>query len=103
MAGQTKSPSTSKGENGVASGKDDIAPTPDRPLLSNDAVIEMIKAAKKRGYVTHQQINAVLPSQEARSEQIENVLTVLNEMGIDTVEQEHTKTDEEEKADEPGG
>jgi RNA polymerase primary sigma factor len=101
MAGRIKSPSTSKGENDDASGKGDIASAPDRPLLSNDSVIEMIKAAKKRGYVTFQQINAVLPSQEAASEQIEDVLTVLNQMGIDTVEQEHTKTDEEEKADEP--
>jgi RNA polymerase primary sigma factor len=61
----------------------------------------MVKAAKKRGYVSYQQINAVLPSQEATSEQIEDVLTMLKEMGVDTVEQEVTETDEEEKADEP--
>src|SRR6478736_3683549 len=46
---------------------------PDGPLLdlSDDAVKKMIKAAKKRGYVTMDELNAVLPSEEVTSEQIE--------------------------------
>jgi RNA polymerase primary sigma factor len=58
----------------------------------------MIKRAKKRGYITHQQINAVLPSDEHTSEKIENILAMLNDMGINTVEQDEAEPDEEEKA-----
>ena len=47
---------------------------PDNPLLdlSDAAVKKLIRSAKKRGYVTHDQINSVLPSEEVNSEQIEN-------------------------------
>ena len=76
---------------------------PDAPLplldLSDAAVKKMIKSAKKRGYVTYEQINAVLPSEEVTSEQIEDILAMLNEMGINTVEQEETDQ-EGEKAEE---
>ncbi|MBL8586766.1 MAG: RNA polymerase sigma factor RpoD, partial [Bradyrhizobiaceae bacterium] len=72
--------------------------TPDAPLplldLSDAAVRKMIKLAKKRGYVTHDQINAVLPSEEVTSDQIEDVFAMLNEMGINVVEQEETETEE---------
>jgi len=77
--------------------------TPDAPLplldLSDAAVRKMIRLAKKRGYVTHDQINAVLPSEEVTSDQIEDVFAMLNEMGINVVEQE--ETDPEESGDEP--
>src|SRR5262249_18524939 len=77
----------------------------DAPLplldLSDAAVKKMIKLAKKRGYVTYEQINAVLPSEEVTSEQIEDILAMLNDMGINTVEQEETETEEEEKPEEP--
>ena len=45
---------------------------PDSPLLglSDGAVRELVRSAKKRGYVTHDQINSVLPSEEVNSEQI---------------------------------
>jgi RNA polymerase primary sigma factor len=101
MASEIKAPI--KEDHDGALKKDDTETMPDSPLLdlSNDAVKEMIKTAKKRGYVTHEQINAVLPSEQATSEQIEDVLTILYEMGIHTVEQEDTKANEEEKADEP--
>ncbi|EJW10580.1 RNA polymerase sigma factor RpoD [Rhodovulum sp. PH10] len=66
--------------------------TPDTPLplldLSDAAVRKMIRLAKKRGYVTHDQINAVLPSEEVTSDQIEDIFAMLNEMGINVVEQE---------------
>ena len=62
----------------------------------------MIKQAKKRGYVTHEQLNAVLPSEEVSSDQIEDIYAMLNEMGINVVEQEEGADDEEAKpADEP--
>ncbi|WP_137046830.1 RNA polymerase sigma factor RpoD [Pseudolabrys sp. FHR47] len=76
---------------------------PDTPLplldLSDAAVKKMIKAAKKRGYVTYEQLNAVMPSEEVNSEQIEDTLAMLSEMGINVIEQEDADGDEEgEKA-----
>ena len=75
--------------------------TPDSPLplldLSDAAVKKMIKQAKKRGYVTHEQLNAVLPSEEVSSDQIEDIYAMLNEMGINVVEQEEGADDEEAK------
>src|SRR6266576_3982917 len=49
---------------------------------SDAAVKELIHIAKKRGYVTHDQINALLSSDEAKSEQIEDILAKLSEMGV---------------------
>jgi len=75
--------------------------TPDAPLplldLSDAAVKKMIKAAKKRGYVTYESLNAVLPSEEVTSEQIEDILAMLNEMGINVVESEEAEADEENR------
>lgn len=64
--------------------------TSDGPLLdlSDDAVKKMIKAAKKRGYVTMDELNAVLPSEEVTSEQIEDTMAMLSDMGINVVEDE---------------
>ena len=64
--------------------------TTDSPLLdlSDAAVKRMIKPAKKRGFVTYAELNAVLPSEEVNSEQIEDILAMLNEMGINVVETE---------------
>lgn len=77
---------------------------PDGPLLdlSDDAVKKMIKAAKKRGYVTMDELNSVLPSEEVTSEQIEDTMAMLSDMGINVIEDE----DAEEAAggeDEDGG
>ncbi len=76
---------------------------PESPLplldLSDAGVKKMIKAAKKRGYVTHEQINAVLPSEEVTSDQIEDVFAMISEMGITVVESDETDSEEgEEKA-----
>lgn len=62
----------------------------DGPLLdlSDDAVKKMIKVAKKRGYVTMDELNSVLPSEEVSSEQIEDILAMLSDMGINVVEDE---------------
>ncbi|MGB6087042.1 RNA polymerase sigma factor RpoD [Parvibaculum sp.] len=60
----------------------------DSPLLdmSDAAVKKMIKAAKARGFVTYDELNKVLPSEEFSSEQIEDTLSMLSEMGINVVE-----------------
>jgi RNA polymerase primary sigma factor len=64
--------------------------TPEGPILdlSDAAVKKMIKAAKTRGFVTHEELNKVLPSDEFDSEAIENVMAQLNEMGINVVDNE---------------
>src|SRR5579863_8614032 len=72
--------------------------TPDAPLplldLSDAAVKKMIKQAKKRGYVTHEQLNSVMPAEEVTSEQIEDVLAMMSEMGINVVETEEAEAGE---------
>ena len=76
--------------------------TPDAPLplldLSDAAVKKMIKQAKKRGYVTYEQLNAVMPSEEVTSEKIEDILAMMSEMGINVVETEETDAEDEEEA-----
>ncbi|HEX3440134.1 MAG TPA: RNA polymerase sigma factor RpoD [Pseudolabrys sp.] len=81
----------------------DAEGAPDQPLplldLSDAAVKKMIKAAKKRGYVTFDALNAVLPSESTSPEQIEDIMAMLSEMGINVVENEDADTDDgEEKA-----
>ena len=82
----------------------EAAETPDAPLpvldLSDAAVKKMIKQAKKRGYVTYEQLNAVMPSEEVTSEKIEDVLAMMNEMGINVVETEEADNDDEEGQEE---
>src|SRR5262249_20079045 len=70
---------------------------PDSPLLdlSDAAVKELIRSAKMRGYVTHDQINALLSSEEVNSEQIESILAKFSEMGINVVEAKEARLEEE--------
>ncbi len=76
----------------------EAAPESHLPLLdlSDAGVKKMIKAAKKRGFVTYEQLNAVMPSEEVTSEQIEDTLAMLSEMGINVVETEDAETEEGE-------
>ena len=82
----------------------EAAEAPDAPLplldLSDAAVKKLIRTAKKRGYVTHDQINSVLPSEEVNSEQIEDVLAMFSEMGVNVVETEEATDDEEKEREE---
>jgi RNA polymerase primary sigma factor len=73
--------------------------TPDSPLLdlSDSAVRKMIKLAKKRGYVTYDELNEVLPSDQNTSDQIEDIYAMLNEMGINVVEAEEAEAEEAEE------
>jgi len=77
----------------------------DSPLLdlSDAAVKKMIKSAKKRGYVTYDQLNAVMPSEEVNSEKIEDVLSMLSDMGINVVESEEAEEADDEDDDDEGG
>ncbi|ASV87471.1 RNA polymerase sigma factor rpoD [Ochrobactrum quorumnocens] len=73
----------------------------DGPLLdlSDDAVKKMIKLAKKRGYVTMDELNAVLPSEEVTSEQIEDTMSMLSDMGINVVEDDEQEADRDDSND----
>src|SRR5215469_789654 len=74
-------------------------PDADSPLLdmSDVGVRKMITRAKQRGYVTYDELNKVLPSDKVSSEQIEDTMSMLNEMGINVIESE----EQDEQAEVP--
>jgi len=67
--------------------------------LSDAAVKELIRTAKQRGYVVHDQITALLASEEVNSEQIETILAKFSEMGINVVETKDARPEEDKAAD----
>ena len=70
---------------------------PDRSVLDhpNAAVEELIRSAKKHGYVTVEQINSVLPSKGTASEQISDILSIFGEMGVNVVDTKDAESEEE--------
>ena len=62
--------------------------------MSQAAVKRMIADARERGYITYDQLNAVLPPEQASSEQIEDVMAMLSEMGINVVDGEEAEEGE---------
>ena len=76
----------------------------DGPLMDNmnTAVKNLIKKGKERGYLTYDEVNAALPQDQMSSEQIEDVLSSLSEMGVNVVESEETEeapAEEKEEAE----
>src|SRR5689334_2977753 len=65
--------------------------------LSDAAVKKMIKQAKKRGFVTFDQLNAVLPSDSTSPEQIEDIMSMLSDMGINVTEADDEGEDDSDK------
>ena len=65
--------------------------------MSDAAVKKLIKTAKARGFVTYDELNDVLPSEEVSSEQIEDTMSMLSDMGINVID-----TDEAEEPSEEG-
>jgi RNA polymerase primary sigma factor len=72
----------------------------DAPLIDlNDASTKkLIARAKKRGFVTYDEINAALPQDQMNSEQIEDIMSAINEMGINVVENEEEAEEDEKEA-----
>jgi RNA polymerase primary sigma factor len=68
--------------------------------LSDAAVKKMIKQAKKRGFVTFDQLNEVLPSDTTSPEQIEDIMAMLSDMGINVSEADDADSEDEEKQEE---
>ena len=80
-----------------AKAKEQEVETGDSPLIdmNNRDVKRMIKAAKETGFVTYDALNAVLPPEEFSSEQIEDIMAMLSEMGITVVEQDENDDSED--------
>jgi RNA polymerase primary sigma factor len=74
----------------------------DGPVLdmSDAAVKKLIKTAKARGFVTYDELNEVLPSEEVSSEQIEDTMSMLSDMGINVIDSDDAE--EAENADGEG-
>ena len=81
------------------SGGDDATDVADAPLIDlNDAnVKKLIARAKKRGYITYDQLNEALPQDQMSSDQLEDIMSALNEMGVNIVENEEQGEDGEEQ------
>ena len=62
--------------------------------MSQTAVKKMIGEAREKGYITYDQLNTVLPPDQVSSEQIEDVMSMLSEMGINIIEDEDAEEEE---------
>jgi RNA polymerase primary sigma factor len=82
-----------------ATAKGQEAETGDSPLIdmNNRDVKRMIKAAKETGFVTYDALNKVLPHEEFSSEQIEDIMAMLSQMGITVVENDDGESEEGEE------
>lgn len=92
---------TAKDQKPAETPEKDSADAPSPLLdLSDAAVKKMIKQAKKRGFVTFDQLNEVLPSDTTSPEQIEDIMAMLSDMGINVSESDDAADEDEEKQEE---
>lgn len=75
--------------------KDDDAPLID---LNDASVKKLIAKAKRRGYITYDELNEALPQDELSSEQIEDVMSAISEMGVNIVESDEDAESQEEES-----
>ena len=84
-----------------AAGRDEAGATP-MGDSTEAAVKKMIAKAKERGYISYDELNAALPTEEMSSEKIEDIMTMLSEMGINVTDGEEQEAETEEpEAEEP--
>lgn len=71
---------------------------------TQETVKKMIATAKERGYITYDELNASLPQDEMSSEQIEDVMTMLSEMGINVIDGDEAEeyADDDQGTSSPG-
>src|SRR5271167_1634094 len=95
----TKAKTLQEKDDKAADAPEKDSPDAPSPLLdlSDAAVKKMIKQAKKRGFVTFDQLNEVLPSDTTSPEQIEDIMSMLSDMGINVSEAEDADSEEENK------
>ena len=67
--------------------------------MSQAAVKKMIAEAREKGYITYDQLNQVLPPDQVSSEQIEDVMSMLSEMGINIIEDEEAEEEEQKNTE----
>ena len=67
-------------------------PQADAPVIDSvgASILKLIERGKERGHVTYDELNAALPQEKVSSEQIEDTMTQLSELGINVVENEDT-------------
>ena len=65
--------------------------------MSQAAVKKMIGEARERGYITYDQLNSVLPPDQVSSDQIEDVMSMLSEMGIQVTEEDEDAEEDDNK------
>src|SRR3954467_4723932 len=82
----------------TAEAREDVAET---PLLDSIAVAikKMVARGKERGYLTYDDLNAALPQDQVSSEQIEDTMTMLSELGINLIESEEPAEAEAEEGE----
>ena len=82
--------------------EEDIVENGDAPVIDlNDATVKKLLAkAKRRGFLTYDELNAALPQDQMSSEQIEDVMSAINDMGVQIVENDEAGEDGEEEQDE---
>ncbi|PQM64155.1 MAG: RNA polymerase sigma factor RpoD [Rhodobacteraceae bacterium] len=78
------------------SGNENMDPSNSLLDMSQTTVRKMITQAKHRGYITYDELNAVMPPDQVSSEQIEDIMAMLSEMGINVIENEETEEESEE-------
>ncbi|GAA4775329.1 RNA polymerase sigma factor RpoD [Stakelama sediminis] len=78
--------------------------TSDAPLidLNEGSIKKLIAKAKKRGYITVDQLNEMLPQDQMSSEQIEDIMSTINDMGINVVENDEEGGEDGEQQDDDG-
>src|SRR5690349_22317545 len=76
---------------------EDTTTNDDAPLIDlNEASIKkLIAKAKRRGYITVDELNEALPQDQMNSEQIEDVMSALNDMGVNVVESDEDAAEED--------
>jgi len=86
----------------VNENEDDMVENGDAPLIDlNDATIKKLLAkAKRRGFLTYDELNAALPQDQMSSEQIEDVMAAINDMGVQIVENDEAGEDGEDEQEE---
>jgi len=84
-------------------GDDGTIEVGDAPLidLNEGSIKKLVARAKKRGYITYDQLNEMLPQDQFSSEQIEDIMAALSDMGVNVVENEDAGEDAEPEEDGP--
>ena len=77
----------------------------DAPLLDTlaAAIKKILARGKERGYLTYDELNAALPHDQVSSEQIEDTMTMLSELGVNLIESEESEEPAVAEADEADG